>query len=167
MERMVEAKRNRLNQLVEKLGMVHELKPLLESGENDSEVYGRFEQAIVEILDSYEGKRPPIFYFKGKSRSFEDFSKAVEPFKKRYGIGCEPAISNFDLVESVRGEYVESDFVKYYPGWGETPEEREKSKLEYKNRNKRSFSGRLIWRINEVVSLLQQKHKRDIWYKTL
>jgi hypothetical protein len=155
----------RLNVLVNKLDMELEMQPLLESNSNEENGYEKFERAVNEILIEYIGKKPLI-------------KKKVKGYKKQ---GTNP-IGVSDRYFSKTNWYNKAGFIKtevesYYPITNSH------KCIDYFKRNyciNQEFEtlkeiaekeGILLETATQmsrsVVKLLKQKHKKDLWYRSL
>ena len=144
----------KLDQLIQKLGMTSEIKPLLESNADGEIGYERFERAVEKILDSYkenggrikvkEKRKIKIPNYRAYKlftefriidrttyKSIKKLERSIEYFKRNYGICCKyESLSEISERENLSRE-------------------------------------RINQKIHETLNLLKSKHKKDLWYETL
>ncbi len=156
--------KQRLDELVENLGMKNEIAPLLDFEDG----YPRLERAIQKCLNHYDGKTFAIVINKrGFSKPYElrKLDVSISIFRRYYGIG-QNAESIFDIWMDVYGDlyYTKAELQKRNCN----KEEIQWMKERMKERGKYMSRGELVsQKIHGVLDLLRQKHKAEIWYGTL
>ena len=177
----MKTKQDKLNELIEKLGMQVEMQPIFES---DGEVYERFEKAVERCLHKYdfsvdylsdgsrvendEGvmgyQRTPRYKGRGNRTltTVPKFEQSAELFRKYYGIGCEP--QDLPILVGSYTRMVEARRHKFFNNSNDDKNDNELSRL-------RSFcpidKAEFKRKIENVELMLKNKHKRDLWYWSL
>lgn len=161
----MKTKQEKLNELIEKLGMQVDMQPLLDSDANGKTGYERFEKAVENVLDSYRGKRPRIkktvYGYKRPGTNpvsvlDRDFSRSNWYEKSHYVPLKLEACKSFKSFERC-GDYFRRNY-----GIGceaETMQDIAKSEgISY---------GNVVNRVRVVLNIIKQKHKKDLWYGSL
>ena len=177
----MKTKQDKLNELVEKLGMQIEMQPIFKS---DDEAYERFERAVEKCLRRYDFtvvylsdgsrvendggvrgyQRTPRYKNKGNGNltTVPKFEQSAELFRKYYGIGCEP--QDLPILVGSYTRMIESRRHKFFNNSNDDENDKELSRL-------RSFcpidKADFKRKIENVALMLKNKHKRDLWYGSL
>lgn len=151
----MKTKQDKLKELIEKLGMQVEMQPLLDS---DSEAYGRFEKAVDNILDRYNGRTPPYIPCKKTSVTYDTWP-ILSCFQKEIWRKTPHIRDSVKYVKDFSG--AAHFFKQYYGIKGEPVTIREISEQASLSR------GRVSDKISFVFDVLKRNHKRDLWYGTL
>ena len=140
-------------ELIERIGMSHDLESLL----HEPESYKRFEKSVERALsESLNRKSWVINIEKGrKGMEYHTYPEAVELFREYFGVGRTP--------ETSLGLYsIAKNMLKKYFGFGK------KNVTMTTMAKKHKVSRALIsQKIDFVSILLKQKYARDIWYDSI
>lgn len=163
----MKTKQAKLSNLIEKLGMQVEMKPLLDS---DSEIYTKFEKVVEGVLERYNGKRPRIKKMVTRyTRPGEEAFSVLSPGVVKLDLGLRQwqEYRNYVSVKLITYERFDNfkrcaDYFKRNYGIGCEPETLEQIGLSEK------ISGANVGQHSRrVIEFLKQNHKKDLWYGSL